>query len=244
MAFYRKPLAQIHHKDYTEIALAAAKVVDQLLQNNFSFPAHLVDLGCGSGVLLKAIAANGHRTTGIDTSADLLSIAKQEVPQANLIQHSIYDCELPKADVFIATGEVFNYNFDQQHHLNRLVRFFSKTYQALPKDGFLVFDLIEAGVLNGQKKQCKIVDHASWTMFIELIENDEGTHLTRKMTYFIKEGQGACYQKDSEQHDVLLFHRETIKATLSQVGFQKIDLMEGYGDHQLRNHHYAVIAQK
>ena len=244
MAFYRRPLAQIHHHDYTETALAAAKVVNKLLYNSFSFSAHIVDLGCGSGVLLKEIAAHGHQTTGIDASADLLTIAQREVPNANLIHGSIYQVELPKAELFIATGEVLNYNFDQQHHLNRLEDLFLQIYRALPSEGFLIFDLIESGVLNGQKRQCKIVDNDLWTMFIELIENDEGTTLTRKMTYFIKERQEDFYQKDSEQHNVLLFDRDTIKKVLFQAGFPKVNILEGYGEFQLRNHHYVVIAQK
>jgi 2-polyprenyl-3-methyl-5-hydroxy-6-metoxy-1,4-benzoquinol methylase len=44
--------------------------------------AHILDVGCGSGVKSEYLIAHGFKVTGIDISDKLLEIAKREVPEA------------------------------------------------------------------------------------------------------------------------------------------------------------------
>lgn len=41
-------------------------------------PQHVLDLGCGTGLLCDAYAARGHHVTGVDTTAAMLAVARQK----------------------------------------------------------------------------------------------------------------------------------------------------------------------
>jgi len=48
--------------------------------------AHVLDVGCGAAVpLTRALVARGYRTTGLDFSRELLTIARREVPSATFV---------------------------------------------------------------------------------------------------------------------------------------------------------------
>ena len=44
----------------------------------------VLEVGCGTGVFLRAAADRGARVTGLDASAALLGIARERVPEAHL----------------------------------------------------------------------------------------------------------------------------------------------------------------
>jgi len=46
----------------------------------------IIDVGCGTGHVLQYCAANQFKVTGVDISEGMLAQAKQQVPQAQLIQ--------------------------------------------------------------------------------------------------------------------------------------------------------------
>jgi ubiquinone/menaquinone biosynthesis C-methylase UbiE len=56
----------------------------------------VLDLGCGSGVFLRAAADRGAQVAGLDAAEGLLSIARRRVPEAVLLRGDMQ--ELPFAD--------------------------------------------------------------------------------------------------------------------------------------------------
>lgn len=58
---------------------------------HFTPPGRLLDLGCGTGRLLLAAAANGHSPLGVDLSADMLAVARAKAPDIHLLQANITD---------------------------------------------------------------------------------------------------------------------------------------------------------
>jgi SAM-dependent methyltransferase len=56
----------------------------------------VLDLGCGTGVFLRAAADRGAQVAGLDAAEGLLSIARQRVPEAILLSGDMQ--ELPFAD--------------------------------------------------------------------------------------------------------------------------------------------------
>jgi SAM-dependent methyltransferase len=84
----------------------------------------ILDLGCGTGIpAAQSLAAAGHHVTGIDVSARMVELAKQQVPegeffQADMMQARFDDASfdavvayfsllmLPKSDVAIMLGRI------------------------------------------------------------------------------------------------------------------------------------------
>ena len=55
--------------------------------------AHILDVGCGSGVKSKYLINHGFKVIGIDISDKLLEIAKREVPKGEFREFSMYDLD-------------------------------------------------------------------------------------------------------------------------------------------------------
>ena len=56
----------------------------------------VLDVGCGTGVFLRAAAERGAEVSGLDASSELLGIARERVPEADIRQAEMED--LPFAD--------------------------------------------------------------------------------------------------------------------------------------------------
>ncbi|SVC54106.1 uncharacterized protein METZ01_LOCUS306960, partial [marine metagenome] len=88
--FYTKYLANIHDTGFGFFAKGASKGILEILRENNIREGHIVDLGCGSGILAKSLADNGYTITGVDLSHDMITLAKKRVPNANFVTSSFY----------------------------------------------------------------------------------------------------------------------------------------------------------
>ncbi|HEY7325275.1 MAG TPA: methyltransferase domain-containing protein [Streptosporangiaceae bacterium] len=103
----------------------------------------LLELGCGTGALLSGLAAD-LSVTGIDRSAEMLSIAARTVPGARLVQADITAFSLPDAfDVVMCM-------FDTLNHVttvNGWLRLFQCVHDHLSDGGLFIFDVNTTGRL-------------------------------------------------------------------------------------------------
>jgi ubiquinone/menaquinone biosynthesis C-methylase UbiE len=57
------------------------------LTNNLPRPAKVLDLGCGTGrPVVEFLLRNGHSVTGVDQAEDLLSLARERLPEGRWLQ--------------------------------------------------------------------------------------------------------------------------------------------------------------
>lgn len=76
--------------------LAEVDVVFTLEQ--FPPAGRVVDLGCGTGRLLAALAARGFDCVGVDLSPEMLAVARRKVPAAEFVQANLVELDaLPDA---------------------------------------------------------------------------------------------------------------------------------------------------
>lgn len=54
-------------------------------------PAHILDIGFGTGALASALYDQGHRITGIDFSNEMIRLAKEKMPDARLVEWDMAD---------------------------------------------------------------------------------------------------------------------------------------------------------
>lgn len=70
------PIALLRAENVTRNPWILEKIHTLLGKSSFD----ILDIGCGAGFLSNALAANGHRVTGIDLSAKSLDVAKKRDP--------------------------------------------------------------------------------------------------------------------------------------------------------------------
>lgn len=180
---YQQALAEIHDRDYTFLARAAAATALALLP-----PAPesgvIVDLGCGSGVTAEILDAAGYTVVGIDASPDMLAIARQRVPSGHFRLGSIYDADIPDCQAVLAIGEVLNYEADDRtpESLNKLLR---DVARSLVTDGFLLCDVAGPGRAAATATQQAHGDH--WSMDVTTTES-AAAQLTRDISIQLETG--------------------------------------------------------
>ena len=78
--------------------------------------ADVLDIGCGSGApVAAAIAAAGHRVTGLDASPTLLALARARIPDAEWIEADMRAMELARRfDALVAWDSFFHLDHDAQ----------------------------------------------------------------------------------------------------------------------------------
>jgi SAM-dependent methyltransferase len=81
-SYYWRDLALVHHRGFGLHAQACAPGIVALLEPVRSREGIVLELGCGSGLLTKELAAAGHRVTATDASPAMLELARSYVPAA------------------------------------------------------------------------------------------------------------------------------------------------------------------
>jgi SAM-dependent methyltransferase len=132
---YKQDLAYIHAAAFGGLARGAATEIIRLLKAA-TIPIHKIgDVGCGAGVLTSALFEHGFEVAGIDSSAELVAIARTAVPGARFVNASLYDEEIPACEAIIALGEPLTYH-GEGADADRLVQsFFQRASDKLPIGG-------------------------------------------------------------------------------------------------------------
>ena len=73
-----------HAHDY--IAKVLFPIISEIAKPN----AKILDLGCGNGSLSNAIAQKGYQVVGMDNSASGIAMARQNFPNCEFLEGSIY----------------------------------------------------------------------------------------------------------------------------------------------------------
>ena len=87
-SLYQRDLAYVQAAAFGSLAQGAATEIIRRLQSSSVQLRRVMDVGCGAGVLTKALADAGFEVTGIDISAELLEFARTNVPKAHFLHAS------------------------------------------------------------------------------------------------------------------------------------------------------------
>jgi len=105
MDYQRAQIAEIY-----DLANPRARDTEFYLSLAGLCPCSVLDLGCGTGTLCCALAARGHRVTGVDPSAAMLAVARRK-PYAEQVEWVESSAQSYKAhrrfDLVVMTGHAF-----------------------------------------------------------------------------------------------------------------------------------------
>lgn len=183
-------------------------------------PQAILDLGCGTGLLTKALARRGHDVTGIDPAAAMLEIARQPaLPNARWICADAREVDLGKRfDRIIASGHVFQVFLTVADRL----AFLRTAARHLKPEGRLIFDSRNPAAAawlswTPEKSRCRIDHerHGPIDVWHEVTHVD-GEQVTYVSSYNFEKG-GRTYTNEGK----LSFPSyQAIHAQLAQAGLR------------------------
>src|SRR5262249_26002265 len=155
-------LAYIHDAGFGSVARNAAQVLIEALRRAGSESGLVVDLGCGGGILSKAVSTAGYDVLGIDISSAMIKMARARVPRGRFRKESLLTAELPPCVAVAAVGECQNYRFDRRNSERRIFTLFRRIHEALCDRGIFILDVAEPGRVPGPGPHKTYVDGGDW----------------------------------------------------------------------------------
>jgi len=200
----------------------------------------ILDLACGSGRVLLPLVQDGYEVTGVDTSAQMLELARQALVSAD----SMFRCHFVQQDICtLQLGQKFRLAFIALSSFGHITMR-KQQQQALtavrthlsPGATFIVdIGNADARYLEGLSGQ--ILHRGTW-------QRDDGTFLTHfvsptsavdrhvlELTHFYEQySQAGPVQRTVATMHLYLFERSEMELLLEQAGFVIRDV---YGDYDL-----------
>jgi SAM-dependent methyltransferase len=225
---YGEDLAYIHDAGFGGIARAAGPVLIEALRRRGFDRGRIIDLGCGSGILTRAVSDAGFDGLGIDISPAMIALARQRVPVsgASFRVASLFTAELPGCIAVAAVGECFNYLFDSQNNPSSLSNLLTRIHGALEPGGVLLFDVAEPGRVPGGGPLRSFREGDDWAVLVTGEEDRRSGILTRRIVSFRRTGD--LYRRDQAIHRQRLIPGSELTDQLRKIGF-RVRTMRGYG---------------
>jgi SAM-dependent methyltransferase len=239
---YDRDLAYVHHRGFSDFAKAAAPVILKLLGDaGAASGSQIVDLGCGSGVLAGELSRSGYVVTGVDISPAMVTLAREQVPDAAFVVQSLHEFfghETLECAAITAIGEAFTYATagDREAALRAL---FAQCARALSPGGLLLFDLIEHVDGEAMNYRNWSAEGDDWMIAVDVAEDPVARTITRTM--WIYRADGHQYRRSKEIHRAWTFTREEIANWLRAAGFDHVRFDGGW---PLPTRRLAVVARR
>jgi len=238
-SLYQRDLAHVQAAGFEDLARGAAPEIVRRLRNAELPVQRVLDIGCGSGPLSKALVDAGFEVTGVDSSAEVLDLARARVPSASFVHASAYDVPIRGYDAVIAFGEPLTYHAEGADADRLVNHFFQRASEALSPGSIFIFDVIGLGEpsLNGRTWR----SGADWAVLVETIENQAERTLVRNIETFRL--VDTDYRRGQEVHRVRLFDIRTLCSQLASCGFS-VEIAQSYGAQQLPPRRHAFFATR
>jgi SAM-dependent methyltransferase len=112
--------------------------LERLLLSGLNPGDRVLDLCCGSGKLSEILAHRGLHVTGVDSSGEMLRLARENVPSGEFIHADASDFQLERCvRAAVCSSDSVNHILDR----DQLQRAFRNVYAVLESNGCFVFDM-------------------------------------------------------------------------------------------------------
>ena len=119
---------------------ARAEYIEKLFEQNKLKPEIVLDLACGTGSMSIELDKLGYEVIGVDSSIDMLSIAKEKAVDADIL----FLCQKMESFDLYGTVNAIICNLDSINHLSNIRKVeqcFNRVSLFLEKGGLFIFDI-------------------------------------------------------------------------------------------------------
>lgn len=205
---------------------------DTFLEYDVSKEAKILDVGCGTGFILRSLARAGFkRLYGIDISEQMIKIACVTNSSFNvkLYNENFLDFSpRNKFDVVLSTTDVLN-------HISRkdLLRYFRNVKRILKSDGLFIFDINLEEYFRKVRKRKKVIKRVDDVLFIWNF-NTVGKKIF--IDFSIKDKNTAAYDRVIEY----VYSEREIEEFLEKNGFTVVKKVYDYKS-PFKNYFYTKV---
>lgn len=198
----------------------SARDVYNLIKKFHTKPDSVLELACGTGSYIHYLSKY-YDVTGVDSSSAMLSIAREKMPDATLIQNDMLSFEFDeKYDSVICMNDSVNHLLK----IDEWKKLFSQAHKHLNKNGIFIFDINTEKKLKNISESSPIVHEFNDNIFITDVVKNAKQIFEWNLRIFEK-----INDQDYKLHEKTLLERAVpivkIKEMLSKH-FRKIQLFD------------------
>jgi len=194
-------------------------VVEELILKRIGDDSSILEIGCGTGHLLRTISDLGYKATGVDISSEMIKAAKINAPAADF-----FECSGEK---FISSAK---YSaaiclFDTISHfsnLDQIELLFENIYQMLEPGGLFLFDVNDIeGFRKNWQGHIDVEDDQDMFLANCYFDDDQNVGVTE---YTVGERKGTT-RIPSNKIIAYYYSEEEFLFLLKRAGFQNIAVL-------------------
>jgi SAM-dependent methyltransferase len=232
---YSADLAFVHDAGFGELAAHTAPEIVHVLHAHGIRDGRIVELGCGSGITARHLAAAGFEVLGIDASPAMIELARANAPRAQFRVASIETADVPVCRAVVAIGEVVSY---VPGGLPALRRMFARIHGALAPGGLLLFDFIDSAA--ARTYRAKSSGGVDWALVSSARFDKSRRVLTRRI--IVVRRLRRRLRRADETHRVRVYRRAEMRCGLVDAGFS-VRLQRSYGTYRLPAGDVVAVAR-
>ncbi|MDF1508285.1 class I SAM-dependent methyltransferase [Robertmurraya sp. DFI.2.37] len=207
----------------------------------------LLDLACGTGELSLRLQKNGYTVSGVDLSADMLTVAQAKAVDEGLaidfFQQNMVELDLlTKYDVIGIFCDSLNYLQTEEE----VKQTFHQIKQFLKKDGLLIFDVHSLYKINEIfLNETFTYDDGRICYIWNCFAGEYPHSVEHELTFFVEDSSGK-YERIDENHTQRSFALETYEQWLTEAGFTVLETIGDFaGEPQANSERvFFVVAHK
>ncbi|MGH9584597.1 MAG: class I SAM-dependent methyltransferase [Bryobacteraceae bacterium] len=214
-------IADMYHALWADWYLPAAlPALEKLFFARVPSGARVLDVCCGSGHVTEELVRRGYRVTGVDSSSELIALARAALPEVDFRVQDARNIQLESAyDAALST-------FDSLNHLLSLADLrdaFAGVRRTLAPGGMFVFDM--------NLEEAYSLDLREWTVDLapERIGLVRGTYdmstkkATTELICFVREGGDNLWRQSRSVVEQRCYPQSEILLALNEGGFRGVE---------------------
>ncbi len=192
----------------------------------------VLDLGCGTGTITTFLAEAGYDMIGIDSSAEMLEIARERADESEehrfdilYLLQDMREFELyGTVRAVVCACDALNYILKE----DELLTVFKLVHNYLDPEGIFIFDLNTIYKYRELLGEATIAENRDEGSFIWENDYDEEERLNAyELTFFIREENG-LYRKYEETHMQRAYEIARVKELLTAAGLETLAVYDEY----------------
>jgi SAM-dependent methyltransferase len=220
------PFALIYNRGMAEdFCRRAWPIIERLLLSQIPKRGQILDLCCGCGQMARELSHRGYRITGLDSSEQMIRIARKNAPQSKFcLADARHFTLLPRFDAVVCS---FN-SLAHAASVDALASILRNAHSALSPHGLMLFDLSMEEAYTSKWRSAFGEVHSDVAWIVRPSYDPSTRTAANDIIVFWRNGDSG--RRDDFTINQRCFSEEEIRTALSQAGFISVDSYDAERD--------------